>query len=69
MKMQNDQKDAQRTQTEDHPPKPEHFRAAATQDDNDNYSVIDRVRHISQKRQIGTIILGKEMCTCSPNFT
>lgn len=48
--MQKDQKDIQRTQTECHPTKPEHFRAAATQDDKDNYSVIDAVRHISQKQ-------------------
>lgn len=48
--MQKDHKDVQRTQTEGHPPKPGHFRAAATQDDKDNSSVIDRVRHISQKR-------------------
>lgn len=49
MKMQKDQKDVQRTQTEGHPPKPEHFRAAATPDDKDNYLVIDRVQQISQK--------------------
>lgn len=50
MKTQKDQKDVGRAQTGGHPPKPEYFRAAATQDDEDNYLVIDKVRHISQER-------------------
>ncbi|RMC16096.1 hypothetical protein DUI87_08305 [Hirundo rustica rustica] len=49
-KMQKDKKDVQRTQTEGHPPKPEHFRAAAIQDDKDNYSIIDKSQaHFSEE--------------------
>lgn len=69
MKMQKDQKDVQRTQTGGHPPKPEHFRAAATQHDKGNYLVIDRVRHIFSEEVGRDNHFVKGTCTRFPIFT